>query len=239
VLGAAPEPDLSGRSIRDGRRRGKYVLLNLDSGVLSIHLGMTGKLLVDAAEEKHTRAFFTLNGATLNFVDPRMFGRIELNPSRIARLGPEPLEIAFEDFFARLKKRRTRIKALLLDQNFLSGVGNIYADESLHRAGIHPCTSASSLSAARARRLYRALHQVLVEAIAAGGSSISDYADASGRKGWFQIRHQVYQRHGQQCRRCGSIIQRILVCQRSTHFCPRCQRAAPQLAEEVKRRGAE
>jgi len=239
VLGGAPEPDLTGRIIRSVRRRGKYILLDLDSGLLSIHLGMTGKLLVDAPEEKHTRAYFTLSGATLNFVDPRMFGRIEWNSARIGRLGPEPLEISFEDFFARLKKRRTRIKALLLDQKFLSGVGNIYADESLHRAGIHPCARASALSAARARRLYQALQQVLAEAVAAGGSSISDYADAKGRKGWFQIRHRVYRRHGEKCRRCGSVIQRMLVCQRGTHFCPRCQRADSERTAGVRRRGAE
>jgi formamidopyrimidine-DNA glycosylase len=224
ILGWKAEPDLAGRTIGAVRRRGKYILLDLGGDVLSVHLGMTGKLLVNSPPETHTRAFFTLDGATVNFVDPRMFGRIEWNSTRIARLGPEPLEVAFEEFQRRLKGRRTRIKALLLDQTFLSGVGNIYADESLHRAGIHPRAIAARLAPGRARRLFKAIREVLAEAIASGGSSISDYVDADGRKGWFQIRHRVYQRHGEKCRRCGSTIKRMLISQRGTHYCPGCQR---------------
>jgi formamidopyrimidine-DNA glycosylase len=224
ILGWKAEPDLTGRTIANVGRRGKYILLNLGGDVLSIHLGMTGKLLVNAPPEAHTRAYFTLDGATLNFVDPRMFGRIEFNPTRIARLGPEPLEVSFDEFHRRLKTRRTRVKALLLDQTFLSGVGNIYADESLHRAGIHPRAIAARLGEERARRLYKAIREVLAEAIASGGSSISDYVDAEGRKGWFQIQHRVYQRHGEKCRRCGTTIKRTLISQRGTHFCPKCQK---------------
>jgi formamidopyrimidine-DNA glycosylase len=224
VLGWKSEPDLAGRTIASVGRRGKYILLDLGGDVLSIHLGMTGKLLVNAPPETHTRAYFTLSDATLNFVDPRMFGRIEMNPARIAKLGPEPLEVTFDEFRRRLKARRTRIKALLLDQGFLSGVGNIYADESLHRAGIHPCAIAARIGPDRARRLYKAIRLVLTEAILSGGSSVSDYVDAEGRKGWFQIRHRVYQRHGKKCRRCGAIIRRILIAQRGTHYCPKCQK---------------
>jgi formamidopyrimidine-DNA glycosylase len=224
ILGGKAEPDLAGRTIVAVGRRGKYILLDLGGDVLSIHLGMTGKLLVNAPPQAHTRAWFTLDGATMNFVDPRMFGRIEWNPARIAKLGPEPLEVPFDEFASRLKARRTRIKALLLDQTFLSGVGNIYADESLHRALIHPRASAARLAPERARRLYKAIRQVLAEAIASGGSSISDYVDAEGRKGWFQMHHRVYQRDGEKCRRCGGTIHRILVSQRGTHYCPGCQR---------------
>jgi len=224
ILGWKAEPELAGRTIVSVGRRGKYILLDLGGDVLSIHLGMTGKLLVNSEPETHTRAYLTLDGATLNFVDPRMFGRIEFNSTRIAKLGPEPLEVSFDEFERRLKSRRTRIKALLLDQTFLSGVGNIYADESLHRAGIHPRAIAARLAHERIRRLHKAVREVLKEAIASGGSSISDYVDAEGRKGWFQIRHRVYQRHGEKCRRCGSVIKRILIAQRGTHYCPKCQK---------------
>lgn len=224
ILGWKAEPDLTGRTIASVGRRGKYILLNLGGDVLSVHLGMTGKLLVNAPAEAHTRAYFTLDGATLNFVDPRMFGRIEFNPTRIAKLGPEPLEVSFNEFHRRLQTRRTRIKALLLDQTFLSGVGNIYADESLHRAGIHPRAISARIGEQRARRLYKAIREVLAQAIASGGSSISDYVDADGRRGWFQIQHRVYQRHGEKCRRCGATIKRTLISQRGTHYCPKCQK---------------
>jgi formamidopyrimidine-DNA glycosylase len=224
ILRGKAEPELAGRVIVAVGRRGKYILLDLGGDVLSIHLGMTGKLLVNAPVEAHTRALFTLDGATMNFVDPRMFGRVEWNSTRIAKLGPEPLEVAFDEFASRLKARRTRIKALLLDQTFLSGVGNIYADESLHRARIHPRAIAALLAPRRARRLYQAIREVLAEAIASGGSSISDYVDAEGRKGWFQMQHRVYQRDGEKCLRCGGAILRILVSQRGTHYCPRCQK---------------
>ena len=224
ILRGKAEPDLAGRTIVAVGRRGKYILLDLGGDVLSIHLGMTGKLLVNAPMEVHTRALFTLDGATMNFVDPRMFGRVEWNSTRIAKLGPEPLDVAFDEFASRLKARRTRIKALLLDQTFLSGVGNIYADEALHRARIHPRAIAARLAPGRARRLYKAIREVLAEAIASGGSSISDYVDAEGRKGWFQTQHRVYQRDGEKCLRCKGTIHRILVSQRGTHYCPGCQK---------------
>ncbi len=142
----------------------------------------------------------------------------------MARLGPEPLEIPFEDFAARVKCHRTRMKSLLLNQTFVRGVGNIYADEALFRAGIHPLALSHRLRADRVRRLYDAMVEVLQEAIAAGGSSISDYVDAEGRKGFFQISHRVYQRTGEPCVVCGTPIRRVVVAQRSSHFCPRCQR---------------
>jgi formamidopyrimidine-DNA glycosylase len=163
----------------------------------------------------------------LLYDDSRQFGAIEFHedfPKRVARLGPEPLEVPYADFAAALARRKTSIKALLLNQAFLRGLGNIYADEALFRAGIHPLAIASRLRGERPRRLFDAVVAVLTEAIAAGGSSISDYVDAEGRKGFFQFSHRVYQRTGEPCVHCQTPIRRVLVAQRSSHFCPRCQK---------------
>jgi formamidopyrimidine-DNA glycosylase len=168
-----------------------------------------------------------LDRGALLYDDPRQFGRIEVAdalPARLARLGPEPLEIALSEFAARLKRRKARMKAVLLDQTFLRGLGNIYADEALFRARIHPLSVAARLRRPRVERLYEAIREVLREAIAAGGSSVSDYVDADGRKGFFQFSHRVYQRTGQPCLACQAAIRRVLVAQRGTHFCPCCQR---------------
>jgi len=219
---------LAGRRIRAIRRYGKFILVSLSGGgYLLLHLGMTGRLLLRASPGKHTHAIFTLDRGVLQFDDSRQFGSIEVHedfPSRVARLGPEPLEISAEDFAAALHRRRTRVKALLLDQTFVRGVGNIYADEALFRAGIHPLANTGRLRRDRVLRLHRALGEVLSEAIAAGGSSVSDYVDAGGRQGFFQFSHRVYQRTGEPCLTCGAPIRRLLVAQRSSHFCPRCQR---------------
>jgi len=219
---------LQGRRILAVQRYGKFIVATLeDGGYLMIHLGMTGRLLLGGAPYKHTHAIFTLERATLLFDDPRQFGCIEFSeqfPRRVARLGPEPLEISFDDFAAALRARNTRIKSLLLNQTFLRGVGNIYADEALFRAGIHPQALARRIRRDRARKLYDSIIAVLTEAIAAGGSSISDYVDAEGRKGFFQISHRVYQRTGEPCTTCRTPIRRVLVTQRSSHFCPRCQK---------------
>jgi formamidopyrimidine-DNA glycosylase len=160
--------------------------------------------------------------------DPRQFGRIELGnslPERAARLGPDALAVGAEEFAARLTARRGRIKPLLLNQVFLRGLGNIYADESLFGARIHPLASVARLSPARVGRLYAAIQEVLRAAVEAGGSSVSDYVDADGRAGNFQVQHQVYGREGAPCPRCGTPIRRIVVGQRGTHYCPQCQRA--------------
>jgi formamidopyrimidine-DNA glycosylase len=219
---------LAGRKIAAIKRYGKYILMSIEGGgYLIVHLGMTGKLLLGGPTGKHTHAVFTLDRGHLLYDDSRQFGRLlfsEKFPERIAKLGPEPLEVPFEEFAAALKRRKTRIKALLLNQDFLRGVGNIYADEALFRAGIHPMALAHRLRGDRPRRLYDAIVAVLSEAIAAGGSSISDYVDAEGRKGFFQISHRVYQHTGDPCVNCGTPIRRTLVVQRSSHFCPRCQK---------------
>ncbi len=176
---------------------------------------------------KHTHAIFTLDKGVLLYDDSRQFGCIELStefPKRVARLGPEPLEIGVEEFAAGLKRRKTSMKTLLLNQAFVRGIGNIYADEALFRAGIHPRASAARLRADRARKLHGAIGEVLSQAIEAGGSSISDYVDAEGRKGFFQFQHRVYQRTGEPCVQCGAAVKRLVIAQRSSHFCPRCQR---------------
>ena len=219
---------LAGRRIKAVTRYGKFIVATLGGGgYLLVHLGMTGRLLLGGEAGKHTHAIFTFDRGLLLYDDSRQFGSIELSeefPRRVARLGPEPLEVAFDDFAAALAIRRTRIKPLLLNQSFLRGLGNIYADEALFRAGIHPLAHASRIRGGRARKLYDAITAVLTEAIAAGGSSISDYVDAEGRKGFFQIDHRVYQRTGEPCTVCRSPIRRLIVAQRSSHFCPRCQK---------------
>jgi len=219
---------LRGRRVTGIVRHGKFIVAALeDRGFLTIHLGMTGRLLLGAATGKHTHAILTFERHTLLFDDSRQFGSIEFTerfPPRVARLGPEPLEIAFDDFAQALLRHKTRIKSLLLNQTFLRGIGNIYADEALFRAAIHPLALSHRIRGGRARSLHDAIVAVLTEAIAAGGSSISDYVDAQGRQGFFQISHRVYQRAGEPCTVCGTPIRRILVGQRGSHFCPRCQK---------------
>jgi formamidopyrimidine-DNA glycosylase len=219
---------LQGLRIAGVKRYGKFILVSVEGGgYLMIHLGMTGRLLLGGAAGKHTHAILTLDRGILLYDDSRQFGCLEFSeefPHRVARLGPEPLEVTYEDFAAALKRRKTRIKALLLNQTFLRGLGNIYADEALFRAGIHPMAVAARLRGDRPRRLFDAIGAVLTEAIAAGGSSISDYVDAEGRKGFFQMSHRVYQRTGEPCLTCGTPIRRLLVAQRSSHFCPKCQK---------------
>jgi formamidopyrimidine-DNA glycosylase len=213
----------TGRTIQTVKRRGKFIVMQLDHGTLTVHLGMTGRLLLDAPESPHTHGAFGLDQGTLVYNDPRQFGRILWNAD-LSRLGPEPLEINYDEFAARLKKRKTRIKALLLNQQFLSGLGNIYADETLFAAGVHPLTLSARVKPAKVLAIYESMRRILSTAIEKGGSSISDYVNAHGEKGWFQLEHQAYGREGQPCNVCGTPIKKILVAQRGTHFCPRCQR---------------
>jgi len=214
---------VAGRKIAAVRRHGKFLLLDLDGETLSIHLGMTGRLLWGAVRGPYTRAEFLLDGGLLLYDDVRQFGRIEL-AGRTAALGPDALAIGESAFVDLLRTRRGRIKPLLLNQGLLCGIGNIYADEALFRARIHPLASAKRLSAARARRLHAAIQASLAAAIASGGSSISDYVDSEGRQGTFQLQHRVYGKAGEPCPACGTAIRRIVVAQRGTHYCPKCQR---------------
>jgi formamidopyrimidine-DNA glycosylase len=220
---------LAGRKIVSLERRGKFIMMHLSGGggIFTVHLGMTGNLAIAGEIGKHTHAVLQLDRGTLTYTDPRKFGRLEWSagiPASVAKLGPEPLVVEFEEFWKRLHARTTNLKALLLDQEFLSGVGNIYADEALFRAGIHPLTRASTLSKPRAKRLYDAVREILTDAIASRGSSVINYVDSEGRKGTYQQLLRVYRRHGEACVECGRPIQRILVAQRGTHFCANCQK---------------
>lgn len=196
-----------------------------------VHLGMTGRLLVtapDAPIAPHTHARLTLaSGRELRFVDPRRFGRLEFRELACAKgfagPGAEPLTIGADEFVALFRGRKLSIKAALLNQKLLAGVGNIYADESLFRAGIRPLRSAGRLTRAELERLRVGLRAVLEHAIRLGGSSVSDYVGADGERGFFQVEHCVYLRTGEPCRVCGTPIRRTLVAGRGTHYCPRCQ----------------
>jgi formamidopyrimidine-DNA glycosylase len=193
---------------------------------------MTGRLLVTTPEgpvAPHTHARLTLaSGREIRFVDPRRFGRLEFRDlektAGFAGPGKEPLTINADEFAELFRGRRLAIKAALLNQSLLAGVGNIYADESLYRAGIRPRRMAGRLTRPKLERLRVAIKEVLEHAIQLGGSSVSDYVNADGVRGFFQLAHCVYLRTGQPCRRCGTAIQRILVAGRGTHYCPKCQR---------------
>jgi len=197
-----------------------------------VHLGMTGRLLVttpDAPLAPHTHARLGLqSGRELRFVDPRRFGRLEFRDLRRVQPfrapGADPLTIGADEFAALFRGRKLAIKAALLNQTLLAGVGNIYADESLFHAGIRPRRAAGRLTKAELERLRLALRQVLDHAIRLGGSSVSDYVDANGVRGFFQLEHCVYLRTGEPCRRCETPVRRTLLAGRGTHFCPHCQR---------------
>jgi formamidopyrimidine-DNA glycosylase len=221
-------------------RRGKNIVISLGGGqVLRIHLGMTGRLRVvsrDSPREKHTHLIFSFlhHPLQLRYVDSRRFGRVFWEKteggreSSLSRLGPEPLEISAPDFIRRARSRRRDIKPLLLDQHFLAGVGNIYADESLHRAGIHPRKKSHLLGGKTLRRLLKALQEVLQESIRAGGSSVRSYVNSAGVAGGFQHFLRVYGREGEPCRTCGRKIVRESVGGRSSFYCPHCQRRPAQ-----------
>jgi formamidopyrimidine-DNA glycosylase len=236
---------LEGRMILRVRRVGKHIVCELGDREIDlqaaaaahveaqwiVHLGMTGQLLVTTPEGQvapHTHARLRLaSGRELRFVDPRRFGRLEFRELQhvdsFVGPGAEPLSItpvAFADLF---RGRRLTIKAALLNQTLLHGVGNIYADESLFAAGIRPRRMAGRLKRTELFRLHGALQRILLHAIELGGSSVSDYVDADGVRGFFQLEHRVYMRTGQPCMVCGTPIQRILVAGRGTHFCTVCQ----------------
>ncbi|MFZ0314723.1 MAG: bifunctional DNA-formamidopyrimidine glycosylase/DNA-(apurinic or apyrimidinic site) lyase [Candidatus Korobacteraceae bacterium] len=199
-----------------------------------VHLGMTGQLLIGPPEAemlKHTHAVLKLkSGRELRFVDYRRFGRlavVRMTPEQDTGFnapGAEPLDITIEDFMPLFHGRKTPIKSALLNQKLLSGVGNIYADESLFRAKVRPRRRAASLTAAELKKLYRGLRDVLHQAIKLGGSSVSDYVDAEGREGFFQLKHRVYGREGKPCLVCGTPIKRVIIAGRSSHYCPHCQK---------------
>jgi formamidopyrimidine-DNA glycosylase len=245
---AAPEAEafaagLTGQTVLSVHRRAKYIVVDLAGGDhLVVHLRMTGRLVLTdagAAPVKHTHVVLRFRNAAgeereLHFHDTRRFGRLWLLDaaglgSLFAPLGPEPLEDAFsrQDLATLLAGRPTKLKILLLDQTRLAGLGNIYVDEALFHAGLNPTWQAKSLSAAEVDRLYEAIRQVLSQAVAHRGTSLSDaeYRDAQGNKGGHQDHVAVFRQQGRPCPRCGAIIQRTKLAGRGTHFCPQCQPA--------------
>lgn len=228
---------LTGKQITAVRRRGKYILISLSgNAVLVVHLRMTGQLVFEPQGgdyPKHTHLVLHLSDGRLRFTDLRQFGRFWLVPetelhtvSGLRDLGVEPLSPGFKqkDFTAALGGRRGKIKALLLNQCFIAGMGNIYTDEALFRSRIHPERKANEISLHEAQGLYRAVKEVLKEGIAFGGTSVRDYVDGEGKEGRFQDMLRVYGRKGESCPRCGETIMRIKTAGRGTYFCPRCQR---------------
>lgn len=236
---ATPPPDdfiaaIQGRCIASVGRRGKFLVLALaPQGRLLVHLRMTGRLLWEAPggeaflPDKHTHvSIYFQDGGALHYRDPRKFGRLywaQEADEVVGGLGPEPLDMSQETFTALLRARRRQIKPLLLDQHALAGLGNIYVDESLWRAGVHPLRRADTLAADEATRLYEAIRAVLAEAIANHGTTLRDYRTPGGDEGENQWALAVYGRAEEPCRRCGQPIQRIVVGSRGTHLCPHCQ----------------
>lgn len=235
---------LPGKRVKRVFRVGKHIVFDLvpterapslkqQAVQWTVHLGMSGRLLVASPSDPipaHTHAILRMRSKReLRFVDPRRFGRLALHAASsdegggFAGSGREPLTISTDEFAALFHGARTSIKAALLDQSRLQGVGNIYADESLFRARIRPRRRAASLSRKRMDRLCRCLKDVLGEAISLGGSSVSDYVDADGARGFFQLEHKVYQRTKLPCLVCGTPIRRVVVAGRGTHYCPHCQ----------------
>jgi formamidopyrimidine-DNA glycosylase len=242
---------IEGKRILRVHRAGKHILLDLqaeagpkkrksvaraskqpasssDTAQWIVHLGMTGRLVVcepSAEVVKHTHLIAKLaSGRELRFIDPRMFGKLSVHIGGFDPGGVEPLEASEEQFIALFRARKTPIKNALLNQKLLRGVGNIYADESLFRAGIRPRRRAAAITRQQLARLHHAIQEVLREAIKLGGSSISDYVDADGEEGFFQLQHRVYGREGEPCLVCKSPIRRIVMSGRSSHYCAKCQK---------------
>jgi formamidopyrimidine-DNA glycosylase len=240
------ERHLPGRRIEAVERYGKFMLVRLSPpqgeensanvdhtpAALLVHLGMTGHIASTAVAEpweKHTHAGFTLDdGRELRYTDARRFGRLAylsaaLLPAELEGFGADPLEVSAEEFATRIRSRHSRIKALLLDQTVLRGVGNIYADESLWRAKLHPAKLGVNINKKQAAVLRRALQDILKKAIVMRGSSIANFVDGDGNPGGYQQHHRAYGREGEKCYRCGTIIRRAIVAGRSSYFCPKCQ----------------
>jgi formamidopyrimidine-DNA glycosylase len=240
AIAGSPEQfaaELEGRAIVSVQRKGKALALELEGGdapprYLLVRLGMTGQFTLSARQtplEPHTHVLLALGEREeLRFRDPRRFGRLrscsaaELEAA-FDRLGPDAQQITQEQFLSALGARRGAIKSWLMNQQLLAGLGNIYADESLFVAGIHPLAQPGRISARKARRLFRAVRKVLDHAVKLQGTSFRDYVNIEGRPGRYEPRLRVYQRTGEPCPRCGRPIRRMVIAGRSSHFCPRCQ----------------
>lgn len=239
--------NLEGARLVGLTRRGKFLLFHLSTGaVLLFHLKMTGRFLVierDARPGRWERLHLEFEGweGKVAFVDQRKFGYLALIPEGgecpvplLYELGPDALQVTLDDLAEILGQSRRPVKALLLDQRALAGLGNIYVDESLHRAGIHPRTPAAAIDRDAVLRFHRAMGQILRKAIERGGSSVRSYRDSGGSQGSFQKLHRVYGRRGEPCSRCGEPIAYSRVASRGTHHCPSCQKA-PNLRSKRKR----
>jgi len=224
-----------GAKVSDVIRRGKYILIYLSTNnVLVIHLGMTGKLIfvkVGSKPDKHTHVVFKFPDSDLHYNDVRRFGFMDLvsvdalkGIAFLNKLGPDPFEIEMGEFISIIKSKNRMIKPLLMNQDIISGLGNIYSDEILFKARIHPRSISSRIRKKKLAKLYDSAREILERAIEARGSSISDFVDGSGVRGEYQNSHLVYGRGGQSCKRCGAKIKREIIGSRSAHFCPRCQR---------------
>ncbi len=239
---AHPTPELfaanlAGRAVKNITRRGKYLLINLDRGILAVHLRMTGNLFYAKdgmpVEDRFLRLSLPFNdGSALHFSDMRRFGRLwlvddyyQLQSIVLKRVGPDILnDLCCEDFMQLLaRKEKSRLKALLLDQGFAAGMGNIYTDECLFRCGIHPDRQVKSLSRDDMEKLFQSIREVLSDGIKYGGTTFRDYRNASGALGDFQSRLAVYGRKNEQCR-CGAAIEKTKIAGRGTYYCPRCQK---------------
>jgi formamidopyrimidine-DNA glycosylase len=229
---------LVGRLVRSVRRRGKYLLLDLDEGLLLLHLGMSGSLSFAArqpAAGTHDHFDLATTRGVLRLNDPRRFGAVVYAPSQdspaavklLGSLGVEPLTAEFDlpAFHAGLKRRNAPVKQVLLAGDLVVGVGNIYASEALFLAGIRPTLRASRISRPRAEKLRAAVREVLARAVAKGGSTLRDFSNADGQAGYFQLEAMVYDRAGQPCRVCGAPVKSIRQGQRATYFCPHCQKS--------------
>lgn len=226
---------VAGRRIEAIERRAKYLLFRLDDGGWMLaHLGMSGALLLRGAETRRTThdhvRLRLAGGLQLTLNDPRRFGLLRAGMiedfTELGNVGPDPLDAAFTlaDFSALTRGRRKPVKNVLMDQRALGGVGNIYANEILFRAGVRPGRAAGRLTRAQVAAVFEATKAVLREAVELGGSSISDYRDATGRPGYFQLRLAVYDRAGEPCPRCATRVQRTVQAGRSSFYCPACQR---------------
>ena len=233
-----PEAGINGRKINSIERRGKYLIIHLTGGMaMVIHLRMTGQLMYCTPEQekaKHTHVIFQLNDkCELRFADQRQFGKVQLIPEKeldtisgLKTLGVEPLSTKFtrEWFKKGLRNRRTKVKPLLLDQTFVAGIGNIYADEALFRAKVNPERVAATLSHREVSNLFIAIRDVLEEGIDNKGTSIKDYVDGEGHQGNNQNNLKVYGRNGEPCIKCGKPVEKKVIGGRSSHFCPKCQK---------------
>jgi formamidopyrimidine-DNA glycosylase len=228
---------VKGKTIESINRRGKYLLINLSKGLtMIVHFRMTGRLIYYPEKQpvaKHTHVILHLVEGELHYSDVRKFGRIQLVPthkafevSSLAKLGPEPLDesFAFDKLGQRLARKKSTLKAALLDQRVIAGLGNIYADEALFRAGIYPGRKTDSMKVSEVILLYNSICEILTEGINAGGTSFRDYRDANGQKGQFQENLMVYGRAGLKCKECGEILMKEKIAGRTTVYCPNCQK---------------